>query len=164
MAAQGEQSHHERRFPRRRADVPLITSARQSPQENRHRRQVVYAIMQWSRIPLLVLSGVIIVYWQNWIAATLVLVISVPLPWIAVVIANGVGEPRDRRAPQVYKPQAAREAQAHYQAVAAARANQELPGAATADSATQPLAAEQPTDIVDEVADNGPEKGEGSAS
>ena len=43
-----------------------------------------------------------------WIAAIL-MVVSVPMPWIAVVIANGVGEPADRRKPRVYKPGVVRE-------------------------------------------------------
>ena len=38
-----------------------------------------------------------------------------PLPWIAVVIANGVGEPHDPRRKQVYKPQVARERAAYQQ-------------------------------------------------
>ena len=37
------------------------------------------------------------------------MVVSVPMPWIAVVIANGVGEPADKRKPRVYKPGVVRE-------------------------------------------------------
>lgn len=43
-----------------------------------------------------------------WLAA-IFMVISVPMPWIAVVIANGVGEPEDKRQPRVYKPAIVRE-------------------------------------------------------
>ena len=52
-----------------------------------------------------------------------------PLPWIAVVIANGVGQPRDPRRPQIYKPQVARE-QARQAAHAALESGKqkELPG------------------------------------
>lgn len=45
---------------------------------------------------------------HNWILATILFVISVPLPGIAVVIANGRGEAKDERTKQVYKPQIAR--------------------------------------------------------
>ena len=47
---------------------------------------------------------------HNLVLAAIFTVISVPLPWIAVVIANAVGETHDPRKPQVYKPAVNREA------------------------------------------------------
>ncbi|MCK7636887.1 DUF3099 domain-containing protein [Corynebacterium pygosceleis] len=93
-----------RRLIRRRAGVELITDARQTPLDNLNARRRKYAILQGSRIPFLLASAVTWVWWENtWISAVL-FAVSVPLPWIAVVIGNGAGEPRDPRVKQVYKP------------------------------------------------------------
>ena len=94
---------------RRKKDAALITDARASRIDNYDHRRHTYAILQWSRIPLLLLSGASLLWWHiPWLAAIFI-VISVPMPWIAVVIANGVGEPADKRAPRVYKPAVVRE-------------------------------------------------------
>lgn len=94
---------------RRKKDAALITDARGSRIRNYDHRRHVYAALQWSRIPLLLLSGAFYLWWDvPWIAAIL-MVVSVPMPWIAVVIANGVGEPADKRKPRVYKPGVVRE-------------------------------------------------------
>lgn len=94
---------------RRKKDAALITDARGSRIRNYDHRRHVYAVLQWSRIPLLLLSGAFYMWWNlPWIAAIL-MVVSVPMPWIAVVIANGVGEPADKRKPRVYKPGVVRE-------------------------------------------------------
>ncbi|MBZ8177934.1 DUF3099 domain-containing protein [Corynebacterium poyangense] len=87
----------------------LITDARRSPQEDLKHRERLYAWIQLSRIPLIILA--LLTYWwlgNMWLSASLFL-ISIPLPWIAVVFANLRGEPRDKRAPKVYKPALARE-------------------------------------------------------
>lgn len=47
--------------------------------------------------------------WHAWFLAVVLFIISVPLPWVAVVIANGHGEPRDPREKNVYKPGLVRE-------------------------------------------------------
>ncbi|WP_080794646.1 DUF3099 domain-containing protein [Corynebacterium pacaense] len=92
-------------------EVLLITDARRSPgQDLRHRRRV-YNVLQALRVPLLLLAGASYVWWHSWFLSTVFIIASVPLPWIAVVIANGHGEPRDPRTPQVYKPALAREMQ-----------------------------------------------------
>ena len=92
--------------------VELITDARQSPLENWQHRRTVYNWLQGSRIPILLLAGGAYWLWENWLITGILFAISVPLPWIAVVIANGVGQARDPRRPQVYKPQAVREQKA----------------------------------------------------
>ncbi|MDO4687144.1 MAG: DUF3099 domain-containing protein [Corynebacterium sp.] len=125
-----------RRFLRRRdrkQPVELITDARQSPLENWEHRKRVYAVLQGARIPFLLASGAAYVWWHNWILAAVLFVISVPLPWIAVVIANGVGEPHDSRRKQVYKPQVARDRAAfQQQLLASAPPHPELlPGEST---------------------------------
>lgn len=92
--------------------VELITDARQSPLENWQHRRTVYNWLQGSRIPILLLAGGAYWLWENWLITGILFAISVPLPWIAVVIANGVGQARDPRRPQVYKPQVVREQKA----------------------------------------------------
>lgn len=101
-----------KRFAFRRPRPALITDARRSPLENWQHRKRVYAWIQLSRVPFLLAAGASFLWWENWIVSTLLFIISVPLPGIAVVIANGVGEPKDERSKQVYKPQAARQHQA----------------------------------------------------
>ncbi|WP_255549379.1 DUF3099 domain-containing protein [Corynebacterium sp. TAE3-ERU12] len=120
-----------------RRDTALITDARTSPQRNYNQRRHTYTLLQLSRIPLLLLAGAAIMWWDlPWLAAVLT-VVSVPMPWIAVVIANGVGEPADRRAPRVYKPAAARAEAARW---AAAQQNQLAGGSLGAlPAAEQPL-------------------------
>ena len=96
---------------RRRRNVELITDARRSPMEDWQRRRRIYAVLQGSRIPFLLAAIGVYTLWHNlWIFGILV-AISVPLPWIAVVIANAVGEPQDGRQQRVYKPGVAREQQ-----------------------------------------------------
>lgn len=117
----GEELHAARPRPKRprwrlpRSRAILVTDARQSPEENRHHRQRVYYWMQASRLPFLLASGIAYVWWHNLALSAVLFLICVPLPWIAVVIANGVGERRDPRSPAVYKPAAAREYQEYVQ-------------------------------------------------
>lgn len=105
-----------RRTPRwRRRRAELITDARRSPSDDRHHREKAYAWIQGLRIPFLLLSMMTYLWWENWIISAALFVISVPLPWIAVVVANGRGEPRDKRAGNVYKPALAREQQQQFE-------------------------------------------------
>jgi hypothetical protein len=67
-------------------DAPvLITAAEPSYAEQYATRRRKYAILMSARIPCLVLAGVFYQTW--WLALTFVL-LSVPLPWMAVLIAN----------------------------------------------------------------------------
>lgn len=93
---------------KRRKNVALITNVTTSPEQNLHKREAQYSWLQGSRIPLLL--GSALAWWLDytWLAVIL-FVISVPMPWIAVVVGNAHGEPRDPRAPMVYKPQAQRD-------------------------------------------------------
>ncbi|WP_328607957.1 DUF3099 domain-containing protein [Amycolatopsis sp. NBC_00345] len=63
----------------------LITEAAPSYDDQLASRKRKYIIMMLCRIPCLVLAG--LTYHTWWLAITF-LVISVPLPWIAVLIAN----------------------------------------------------------------------------
>jgi hypothetical protein len=71
---------------RRRGDAAvLITAAEPSYAEQYATRRRKYAILMSARIPCLVLAGV---FYQTWWLALGFVVMSVPLPWIAVLIAN----------------------------------------------------------------------------
>ncbi|WP_075726444.1 DUF3099 domain-containing protein [Corynebacterium aquilae] len=93
-----------------RRNVELITDARQSAVENYEYRKKVYNILQGLRVPVLLAASATYLWAHNVIIAGILMVICVPLPWVAVVIGNGVGEPHDARVKQVYKPQATRDA------------------------------------------------------
>ncbi len=98
-----------RRFSRRKA--ALITSAKRSPQENLRSRERAYLIMQGMRLPFVFLSIAAALWWHNWVLAIIFFAISIPLPWISVVVANDGNEVRDKRSRNVYKPAAARQQQ-----------------------------------------------------
>ena len=72
--------------PQQPAEDPvLITDAALSYDEELRIRKQRYKIMMGMRIPLMVLAA--FCYQTPWLAVTL-LVISIPLPWIAVLVAN----------------------------------------------------------------------------
>lgn len=96
-----------KRFRLRSPNAQLITSAKRTPDQNRHSREKQYLILQLSRIPFILIS-MVFAFSGFWVWATIFFIISIPLPWIAVVIANGKGEVRDKRTQNVYKPAAAR--------------------------------------------------------
>ncbi len=69
-----------------RGDTPvLITEAALSLDEQHRARKRKYAIMMSARIPCIILAVVFIDVW--WLAVAL-LALSIPLPWMAVLIAN----------------------------------------------------------------------------
>jgi hypothetical protein len=63
----------------------LITEAAPSFDDQHAARRRKYAIMMGLRIPCLILAGV---FYQTWWLAVLFVLLSVPLPWMAVLIAN----------------------------------------------------------------------------
>ncbi|MET4048241.1 hypothetical protein BJD99_16510 [Rhodococcus sp. 1163] len=66
----------------------LITEAQQSVEDQHKARVRKYMFIMSFRIPALVLAAVSYSMWANpWIAMAIVGV-SIPLPWIAVLIAN----------------------------------------------------------------------------
>lgn len=72
--------------PQRSSDPPvLITDAAMSYEEELAIRKRRYTITMAMRLPLMFAGA--LCYQTPWLALTL-LVLSVPLPWIAVVIAN----------------------------------------------------------------------------
>jgi hypothetical protein len=69
----------------RSEDPVLITDAPMSYEQELAARKQRYKIMMGMRVPLMVLAAAF--YTIPWLAVTL-LVISIPLPWMAVLIAN----------------------------------------------------------------------------
>jgi Protein of unknown function (DUF3099) len=76
-------------YPQRSAssspDPVLITDAQRSYEEELAVRKRRYALMMGMRIPCMVLAAVF--YETPWLAVSL-LILSIPLPWMAVLIAN----------------------------------------------------------------------------
>lgn len=135
MAEQQARSQAARRRRLRARDVTLITTARKSPLEDWHSRRRLYAVLQFARLPLLALSGVLMWLTGNVTLSAGVAIASLPLPWVAVLMANekGDADPRER---QVYKPQLVREANAAVALEAASRAQLAAPQGEQADSGT----------------------------
>jgi DUF3099 family protein len=74
---------------RRHDDDPiLITEAQVSFDDEFALRKRRYSIIMACRIPCLVLAGVSYMLFGSALIAVLLIVLSVPLPWIAVLIAN----------------------------------------------------------------------------
>ncbi|WP_167112865.1 DUF3099 domain-containing protein [Amycolatopsis viridis] len=63
----------------------LITEASPSYDDEHAARKRKYMIMMGMRFPCLVLAGI---FYHTWWLALLFIVISIPLPWVAVLIAN----------------------------------------------------------------------------
>lgn len=99
-----------RRFRRGRKSRALITDASYTPEQNRQSREKQYAVLQGLRLPFIV-AAVAAAWAHWWVLAGIFFVVSVPLPWIAVVRGNAQGEVRDTRQKNVYKPAVARQEQ-----------------------------------------------------
>ena len=71
--------------------------------EEQHRERVrkYLTIMTFWRIPALILAAVAYGIWQNGLISLAILVVSIPLPWIAVLIAND-RPPRRAEEPRRY--------------------------------------------------------------
>lgn len=68
---------------------PVLITAAAPPYEVEHRERVrkYLTLMAW-RIPALILAAVAYGIWQNGLISLLIVAASVPLPWMAVLIAN----------------------------------------------------------------------------
>ena len=78
-------SHPQRRTESSSPDPVLITDAAQSYEDELKIRKRRYGLMMGMRIPCMVVAAIF--YQTPWLAVTL-LIISIPLPWMAVLIAN----------------------------------------------------------------------------
>ena len=70
-------------------DTPvLITEAEPSYDDQQALRRRKYTIMMSLRIPCLVVAALSYQMFQIWWLSLIILAISIPLPWMAVLIAN----------------------------------------------------------------------------
>jgi len=74
--------------PRHDDEPVLITQAAPSFEDEFSARKKRYSIIMACRIPCLLLAGVFGIGFQMPIVAVIFIVLSVPLPWVAVLIAN----------------------------------------------------------------------------
>ncbi|KZM75217.1 hypothetical protein AWN90_24195 [Nocardia terpenica] len=66
----------------------MITEAAPSLEQQHRDRVKRYSILMGFRIPCLVLAAVAYSLWGNWVISLAIIGVSIPLPWIAVLIAN----------------------------------------------------------------------------
>jgi hypothetical protein len=68
---------------------PILITAASLPYEEEHRQRVrKYLTLMTIRIPALILAAVAYGIWHNGLISLLIVAASIPLPWIAVLIAN----------------------------------------------------------------------------
>lgn len=113
-------------FPRRRNAV-LITDAPLAPGQDRRRREYIYGGLMFLRVPSLLIAMYLVYAHSMWLTAAVVVGVTFPLPWAAVVIANGRGPKRDERERNVYKPALARQMKQARQAELAGEHGRQLP-------------------------------------
>lgn len=109
-----QQSH-----PSRESDgdgVSLITTAKKPRLDDWRHRKRVYAGLQLARIPLLVFAVIAYAWLHSPVLAALIAVISLPLPWVAVLLANEKASDTEKGQPKVYKPALVRQQNQAYQA------------------------------------------------
>ncbi len=106
IEGQAEETRRRARVFRR--PVELITDAELSPHQRRVKRERLYLILQIIRVPLLLLAMMVWALWGLWWLAAIIFLVSIPLPGVAVVLANEKGAKRDHRQQSTYKPATAR--------------------------------------------------------
>jgi Protein of unknown function (DUF3099) len=81
---------------------PVLITRAAPAFEVQHRERVrKYMILMACRIPALILAAVAYGIWENGLLSLAIIVVSVPLPWIAVLIAND-RPPRRAEEPRRY--------------------------------------------------------------
>ncbi|WP_367274971.1 DUF3099 domain-containing protein [uncultured Corynebacterium sp.] len=93
---------------KRASRVEIITDAKSSRLQGWHHRRRLYAVLQLLRIPILALAALVMLLTHNAALAVCVAAVSLPLPWIAVLLANESGQV-DETTNKVYKPALIRE-------------------------------------------------------
>lgn len=79
----------------------LITRAAPDYEEQHRRRVRKYLTLMAFRIPALILAAVAYNIWENGLVSLAIILVSVPLPWMAVLIAND-RPPRSAEEPRRY--------------------------------------------------------------
>lgn len=80
----------------------LITRAAPAYEEQHRRRVRKYLTLMAFRIPALILAAVAYSVWENGLISLAIILVSVPLPWMAVLIAND-RPPRSAEEPRRYQ-------------------------------------------------------------
>jgi Protein of unknown function (DUF3099) len=80
-----------------RHGVPSITDAAPPKDDQLRRRRRVYTVLMIVHIAGLAVGGAL--YMQAWVLGLVILILTAPLPWIAVVLANDSPRPRRPRTP-----------------------------------------------------------------
>ncbi|MDX1883117.1 DUF3099 domain-containing protein [Mycolicibacterium sp. 120270] len=81
---------------------PVLITAAAPAHEEQHRQRVrKYLTIMAFRIPALILAAAAYGIWENGLISLAILVASIPLPWIAVLIAND-RPPRRAEEPRRY--------------------------------------------------------------
>jgi hypothetical protein len=82
---------------------PVLITRAAAPYEEQHRERVrKYLTLMFWRIPALILAAVAYGIWENGLISLAIIAISVPLPWMAVLIAND-RPPRRAEEPRRYQ-------------------------------------------------------------
>lgn len=82
---------------------PVLITRAEIPYEEQHRQRVrKYLTIMSFRIPALILAAAAYGIWHNGLVSLAILVASIPLPWIAVLIAND-RPPRKAEEPRRYQ-------------------------------------------------------------
>jgi Protein of unknown function (DUF3099) len=80
----------------------LITRAATAYEEQHRRRVRKYLTLMSFRVPALILAALAYGIWQNGLISLGIIVLSIPLPWMAVLIAND-RPPRTAEEPRRYQ-------------------------------------------------------------
>jgi hypothetical protein len=84
---------------------PVLITRAATPYEEQHRARVrKYLSLMAFRIPALILAAVAYGIWHNGLISLGIIVLSIPLPWMAVLIAND-RPPRRAEEPRRYATQ-----------------------------------------------------------
>jgi hypothetical protein len=82
---------------------PVLITRAAAPYEEQHRARVrKYLTLMFWRIPALILAAVAYGIWENGLISLAIILVSVPLPWMAVLIAND-RTPRRAEEPRRYE-------------------------------------------------------------
>jgi hypothetical protein len=82
---------------------PVLITRAAEPFEEQHRARVrKYLSLMFWRIPALILAAVAYGIWENGLISLAIILVSVPLPWMAVLIAND-RPPRRAEEPRRYE-------------------------------------------------------------
>ncbi|MCR3718434.1 Protein of unknown function (DUF3099) [Prauserella flava] len=116
----------------RPGDPVLITEAAPSYDDELAARKRKYVLTMGMRFPCLVLAGV---FYQTWWLALALLVLSIPLPWIAVLIANDRPPRKSEEVNRYHRQHRALEATPHQVIDVAGAAGAAGPGTAAPGAA-----------------------------